>query len=121
MVRKKKRYFDRHHKECPFCGKTRRKGYIKACPKCCEFLSEMNLHIKGLQAYMEKEGYSLWPRIQGTTLILSIQVCVKGYVHTVSHNMSLLDIKNCLLPIEETLSKEICYMCRELVGVSKIW
>lgn len=29
-----KRYRQKPHKLCPFCGKTRRAGYFNACPAC---------------------------------------------------------------------------------------
>ena len=121
MVRKKKRYFDRHYRKCPLCGKTRRAGYIVACPKCREFLSELELHIQGLRAYMEKEGYSLRCRIHNTRMNLSIQICVKGYYYSVNHDLSLLDLKASSIPMEEILSREICRMCEELIGKSIIW
>lgn len=123
MIKKKKRisYFKKHYRECPLCGKTRRAGYIVACPKCHEFLYELKLHIQGLRAYMEKNGYSLGCHIHGTTMNLSIKICVKGYVHSISSNISLNDLKDCVLPLEEILTKEICGMCERLVGKSILW
>lgn len=117
----KKSHFYQIHRECPLCGKTRRAGYIVACPKCREFLSELEMHIEGLRAYMEKQGYSLRCPIHSTWMNLSIQICVKGYYYSVDHTLSLLDLKASNIPMEEILSREICRMCEELIGKSIIW
>ena len=92
-----------------------------ACPECNEFLSELELHIQGLRAYMEKNGYSLRCHIRNTQMNLSIQICVKGYYYSVNHVLSLLDLKASSIPMEEILSREICCMCEELIGKRIIW
>lgn len=117
----KKRYFDTHFKSCPFCGKTRRAGYIVACPECLGFLAELNRHLEGLGNYMERNGYTFRSRITGTNLYLCLRVCVKGYVHTIDSWMTINDIKTSVLPIEEILTTEVCNMCKRLVGKSILW
>lgn len=54
MARKKKYYFDRYHKECPFCGKTRREG------KITDFASMSgNPEESGRAFYMEPRPFML--------------------------------------------------------------
>ena len=109
-------YFASHFRSCPFCGKTRRAGYIYACPECSGFLPELKRHLEGLLKYLEHTGYSLSSHLTRTHLYMCLRVGVLGFIHSIDSWLSLEDIHASSLPIEEILSGEICRMCKQLVG-----
>lgn len=127
-----KRYRQKPHKSCPFCGKTRRAGYFNACPACYPVFLLQNAAgavLMQLGALCKDRGYRLtWEFYHGRLVIYAkaqkaVQVIdafgepePKATLHNVEGRaaLSLRELSYSGQPLKETLMLAVLELVKKL-------
>jgi len=102
-----------YKRECPFCHKTRRAGYIFGCPDCYIY-REIAFQLRGLSEYMAKQGISLkWDMSNKNVAIQTTVLTTNGLQYTATDTLTVKEIKEHTRtkPLEELFAKVIANQC----------